>query len=114
MVSLADAVLVLTQGANPPAVPGVDFDVLDLLDGNGLQLARWNARLGPQPGADQLAAVTQAQVDAVHQQQAQAVAQALLADPGGAGTALRAIFLAAGLTAAQVSAQLSAASQMKG
>jgi hypothetical protein len=106
MVSVAQAVAVLF----PAAAPGVDYEVQD--DGQGAHIVRWiAARLGPRPTPQQLAAVTAAQVTAHLQQQAQAAAQALLADPGATGTALRAIYLAAGLTAAQVSAQLPAAGQ---
>jgi hypothetical protein len=110
MVDIFDAILVLTQGVSPPPVPRVDFAVADA--GQGPQLTFWDAdRLGPPPTAKQLAAVTAQQVTAYYQAQAQAAAQALLNDPGATGTALRAIYLAAGLTAAQVSAQLPAASQ---
>jgi hypothetical protein len=58
MVTMADAVHVLF----PAAVNGVDFVVQD--DGQGPYLASWKAALGAQPTADQLAAVTQVQVDA--------------------------------------------------
>ncbi len=108
-VSLPDAILVLTRGASPPAGFFADYEVGD--DGQGgASITYWNPRLGPQPTADQLAAVTAADVTAARQQAAQVAAQALLDDPGAAGTALRAVYLAAGLTAAQVSAQLGTAS----
>ena len=111
MPSIMEAALVLTQNVSPPAVPGVDFAIVDQGDGMGQQIVFWDAdRLGPQPTAKQLAAVTDAQVTAYRQQQAQTLAQALLSDAGATGTALRAIYLAAGLTAQQVSAHLQAAS----
>lgn len=112
MVSLTDAVLVL----QPAATFGPDGTcrVADKGDGNGPQIVSWDPSLGPQPDAKQLAAVTPAQVTAYSQQQAQAAAAALLADPGATGTALRAIYLAAGLTPAQVQAQLAAASASGG
>lgn len=109
-VQLADALRVLV-----PAVtigPGLAAELTDSGDGNGPAISVWNAvTLGPEPTPVQLAAVTPAQVTAYYQQQAQAAAQVLLVDLGGTGTALRAIYLAAGLTAAQVQAQLPAASK---
>ena len=108
MVSLADAILVLF----PAARPLVDFDVIDRGDGQGAQVAFWSAALGPPPTAAQLAAVTAQQVQAARQQRSQAAALALLGDPGGTGTALRAVYLAAGLTAQQVQGQLATAAAL--
>jgi hypothetical protein len=107
MVSLADAVLVLTASVSPPAVPLVDYVVAD--QGSGPQIAFWSKRLGPQPTADQLAAVTADQATAARRQQTAQAAGALLVDPGPVGTALRAVIAAAGLTLAQVQAQLPSA-----
>jgi hypothetical protein len=101
MVNVPDAILVLF----PSSVPAIDWVVV-----NG-EITYWDPALGQPPTAKQLAAVTDAQVTAYRQQQARAAAQAILNDPGPLGTALRAVYLAAGLTAAQVSAQLPAASQ---
>jgi hypothetical protein len=61
VVALTDAVLVLMQSVSPPPVPLVDFTTHD--NGSGPQIVQWNTtRLGPQPTAQQLAAVTAAQV----------------------------------------------------
>jgi hypothetical protein len=106
MPSIMEAALVLTQNFSPPAVPGVDFAIVDQGDGKGQQIVFWDPRLGSVPTAEQLAAVTDQQVQAYRQRQA----QTLLSDAGATGTALRAIYLAAGLTAQQVSAHLPAAS----
>ena len=109
MVSLSDAISVLFPAATF-GPPGGTVWLTD--DGTGPAITYWDAAaLGPQPTTQQLAKVTDAQVTAHRQQQAQAAAQALLNDTGATGTALRAIYLAVGLTAAQVSAQLPAASQ---
>jgi hypothetical protein len=110
MPSIMEAALVLTQNFSPPAVPGVDFAIVDQGDGKGQQIVFWDPRLGSVPTAEQLAAVTDQQVQAYRQRQAQTLAQTLLSDAGATGTALRAIYLAAGLTAQQVSAHLPAAS----
>jgi hypothetical protein len=112
MVNLADAILVLVPAAT--FGPGGTVALADRGDGTGPAVVAWDAALGPQPTPDQLAKVTPAQVTAYYQQQAQAAALALLTDPGATGTALRAVYLAAGLTAAQVQAQLPAASGQKG
>lgn len=57
MVTLADAIEVL----HPTAVPLVDYEVRD--DGKGQFVHTWNL-LVPPPTAEQVAAVTQSQVDA--------------------------------------------------
>lgn len=56
MVALADAVFVLF----PNAAPLVDYVVSDA--GSGPFISHWNEALGPQPTAEQLAAVTEQQV----------------------------------------------------
>jgi hypothetical protein len=112
MVNLPDAILALVPAAT--FGPGGTVTLADRGDGNGPVIVAWDdAALGPQPTPEQLAAVTPAQVAAYYEQRAQAAALALLADPGATGTALRAVYLAAGLTAAQVQAQLPAASRQK-
>ncbi len=112
-MTLYDAILTLYPAATFGR--GGTVTLGDAADGNGPRVVRWDAAaLGPQPTAAQFAAVTQAQADAARQQQVQAAAQALLSDAGSVGTALRAVYLAAGLTAAQVSAQLAAAARQKG
>jgi hypothetical protein len=83
----------------------------DAGDGNGPQIVQWDATLDAQPTAQQLAAVTAGQIAAAQQQQREAAAQSLLGDQSPTGVALRAVYLAAGLTAQQVAAQLAAADQ---
>jgi hypothetical protein len=109
MVSLADAALVWCASLSPPvfAAPGREFEVTDPGDGSGPAVTRWDAtKLGPLPSAKALAAITADQVAAYRTGRARAAALALLADPGAAGKALRAVLLAAGLTPAQVQSQI--------
>lgn len=56
MVNLADAVSVLF----PESKPGIDWIVAD--SGSGPELSRWNLA-DPRPTAEQIAAVTQDQID---------------------------------------------------
>ncbi|HEX5272507.1 MAG TPA: hypothetical protein VFW33_18545 [Gemmataceae bacterium] len=106
-VNLADAVLALC----PTATFGPQGACLIRDTGDGPRVVAWSVvdaggNPVPQPTPDQLAAVSPAQAQQARRQQVRALAQALLADPGPAGTALRAVYLAAGLTAEQVQAQL--------
>lgn len=68
MVNLSDAVFVLTQSVTPPAQPLIDYVIAD--KGDGPHIIFWGSRLGPQPTADQLAAVTDVEVTAYYVAQA--------------------------------------------
>lgn len=109
MVNLTQAVLVYLAGLNLPVSP-IPGPLGDFTVGTD-QILTWNtARLGTQPDQKVFDAVTQQQVDAYSQKQSQASATAVLNGTDGVSTLHRAIIAAAGLTIAQVTAQLPGAS----
>lgn len=92
MVALTDAILVLVPAAT--FGPGGTAQVVDRGDGNGPQITSWNtAALGAQPTAAQLAAVTQAQVDAYYTSLKRQVADGLLSAPDAPYKVDRAVLL---------------------
>ena len=93
MVNAVDAALVLTQAVVPPPVQGIDFEIADQTGGADPAIVMWNTvRLGPQPSAGDLAAVTQAQVDTYYDALRVAAGTALInTDHGGTGKVLRAV-----------------------
>lgn len=109
MVNLAEAVLVVTNGLS---ILGPQGDCIITDVGNGPIITYWNTRkLGPQPDDKVFAAVTQQQVDVYYQNRSQASADSILTTGADeVATLHRAIIAAAGLTIAQVQAQLPAAS----
>ena len=88
MPTIHDAILVLYPTANEP----VDYSVVN--NGSDQQIAQWNvAALGPQPTPAELAAVTQAQVDAARAVKRRAAASAIFDRLDGDGQILRAMLL---------------------
>jgi hypothetical protein len=87
MPTIHDALLVLYPAANEP----VDYSVVN--NGSDQQIVQWNAALGPQPTPAELAAVTQAQVDAAKAVKRRAAASAIFDGADGDGQILRAMLL---------------------
>lgn len=86
-MELIDAIMVL----RPNARELVDFIVAN--DGSGQQIVQWNPLIGPQPTPAELAAVTQAQVDAARAVKRRAAASAIFDRADGDGQILRAMLL---------------------
>jgi len=89
MVTMDQALGVLVPDANPLR----DYLIAD--NGSGQFISFWSADLGPQPTPAQLAAVTQAQVDAAMAAKRRAAADAIFNRAGidGDGQILRAVVL---------------------
>lgn len=76
----------------PDAVPLDDFVVSDWNDGQGARIISWNeAKLGPQPSIEQLAAVTSSQVNAWRTDQLREASQASLVRAEATSVLCRAI-----------------------
>jgi hypothetical protein len=89
MVSLPSSI----QYLHPSAIQLVDYQIID--NGTGPTIELWNtAKLGPQPTAEQLAAVTQAQVDAARlTRQRNAAKDALASNEQQSNALIRAVVL---------------------
>lgn len=114
MANITDVIGAYCQGLPTPVLPTPlkDYAVADAGAVGVGKIIFWNvATLGPQPSAAQLAAITPAQVLAYRKAVQAAAATALLADPSGPITLLRALMLAAGLTTAQLKAQIQNATE---
>jgi len=92
MVTLVEALQVLFPTARAENGPGGrDYAIAD--DGSGPQIVYWNPALGTQPTPAELAAVTQAQVDAARAVKRRATASAIFDRADGDGQILRAVVL---------------------
>ncbi len=91
-MTLLDSVLVYCSGLPGSPVPRLPGDV-DMQDsGAGPQIVVWNtARLGPQPTAQTLAAITQSQVDTYYTTLGRTAALTLSTDPAGPSKLQRAV-----------------------
>jgi hypothetical protein len=111
MVALSDSVLVWCASLSPPVVPNFPADVnLQVSEGVPTIVFWREEKLGKQPDAKALAAVTDQQVKDHYARKAQAEALAILGGSDGTAALHRAVVAATGLTTAQVQAQLPAAS----